>query len=70
MIADYLEASLEETITHVHHAAVRAAHEAAFYHASAPAALLPRVPGDEQFLIDEEFPPQADDTSARRRSRR
>ncbi|HEB92437.1 MAG TPA: HDOD domain-containing protein [Gammaproteobacteria bacterium] len=65
MIADYLEASLEETTTHVHRAAVRAAHEAAFYSASAPAALLPRVPGDEQFLINEEFPPQADDTSVR-----
>ncbi|VAX04689.1 hypothetical protein MNBD_GAMMA20-1617 [hydrothermal vent metagenome] len=67
MIADYLDAGLEETTLHVHRAAVRAAHEAAFYRASAPAALLPRMPGDEQFLIDEEFPPQADDTSARHR---
>lgn len=63
MIADHLDAGLEETTTHVHCAAVRAAHEAAFYGASAPAAMLPRIPGDEQFLINEEFPPQADDAS-------
>ena len=64
MIAEHLDAGIEETTIHVHRAAVRAAREAAFYGASAPAALLPRTPGDEQFLIDEEFPPEAEGVSS------
>lgn len=60
LIAEHLGAGLEETTVHVHLAAVRAAREAAFHGASAPAALLPRIPGDDQVLIDDEFPPEAE----------
>jgi len=59
LIADYLQAGIEETTVHVHRAAVRAANEAAFHGARVPAAMLPLLPGDEQLLIDEEFPPEA-----------
>ena len=57
-IADYLQGSIEEVTAHVHRAAVRAAREAAFHGARVPAAMLPLLPGDEQWLIDEEFPPE------------
>ncbi len=61
MIAEHLGAGLEETTVHVHRAAVRAAREAAFHGARVPASMLPLLPGDEQLLIDEEFPPEPDD---------
>lgn len=61
MIADYLDASVEDATAHVHQAAIRAAHEAGFYGSCVPAALLPQVLGDEQYLIDLEFPPLAND---------
>ncbi len=59
-IAEYLDSGIEETTVHVHRAAVRAAREASFYGACLPAAMLPRLSGDEQWLIDEEFPPEAE----------
>jgi len=64
MIAEHLGAGLEETTVHVHRAAVRAAREAAFHGARVPASLLPLLPGGEQLLIDEEFPPEADEVTS------
>jgi len=55
-IADYLGASLDETISHVHKNAVRAAREAPFYSARHAAALLPVLPGGEALVIEDEFP--------------
>jgi HD-like signal output (HDOD) protein len=55
-IADYLGASVDEVTTHVHKNAVRAAREAPFYEARHAAALLPLLPGDEQIIIEDEFP--------------
>ena len=60
-IAEHLDSSLEETTVHIHRAAVRAAREADFYGACLPAAMLPRIDGDAQWLIDEEFPPETDE---------
>ncbi len=55
-IADYLGASLDEIIPHIHKNAVRAAREAPFYGARHAAALLPMLPGGEAIIIEDEFP--------------
>jgi len=55
-IADYLGASLDEIIPHIHKNAVRAAREAPFYNARYAAALLPLLPGGEELIIEDEFP--------------
>jgi HD-like signal output (HDOD) protein len=55
-IAEYLNASLDEIIPHVHKNAVRAAREAPFYNARHAASLLPMLPGGEHLIIEEEFP--------------
>lgn len=55
-IADYLGASLDETIPHVHKNAIRAAHETPFYPARHAAALLPMLPGGDELIIEDEFP--------------
>jgi HDOD domain len=55
-IADYLDASLDKIVPHLHKNAVRAAHEAPFFKARYAATLLPMLPGGEQLSIDEEFP--------------
>jgi len=55
-IADYLGASLDEIIPHIHKNAVRAAREAPFYNARHAAALLAMLPGGEELIIEDEFP--------------
>ena len=55
-IADYLGASLDEAITHVHKNAVRAAGETPFYEARHAATLLPMLPGGDELIIEDEFP--------------
>lgn len=55
-IAEHLGTSLDETISHVHKNAIRAAHEIPFYDARHAAALLPLIPGDDQLIIEDEFP--------------
>ena len=56
LIAEYLNAPLDEAIAHVHKNAVRAAREAPFFGARPAAALLPLIPGDDHILIEDEFP--------------
>lgn len=56
LIAEYLGASVDETIGHIHKNAVRAAREAPFFGARPAAALLPLLPGDDHILIEDEFP--------------
>lgn len=68
LIAEYLNASLDDTISHIHNNAVRAAREADFFNARPAAALLPMLPGGEHLLIEEEFPEDQAEIAAWERS--
>ncbi len=67
-IADYLGASLDEIIPHVHKNAVRAAREAPFYNARHAATLLPMLPGGEELIIEDEFPEAEAEIEATKKS--
>jgi HD-like signal output (HDOD) protein len=56
LIAAHLGTPLDETVNHVHKTAVRAARETNFYATRPAAALLPLLPGDDEILIEDEFP--------------
>lgn len=56
LVAEYLDASVEETTSHIHNNAVRAARESGFYGSRPAAALLPLLAGDDHILINDEFP--------------
>lgn len=56
LIAEYLDASVEETSSHIHNNAVRAARDSGFYGSRPAAALLPLLAGDDHILINDEFP--------------
>lgn len=56
LISEYLGSPLDNTISHIHSNAVRAARETSFYGARPAAALLPLLPGDDHVIINDEFP--------------
>ena len=56
LISEFLGKSLDETTSHIHKNAVRAARETPFFNTRPAAALLPLLPGDDHILIEDEFP--------------